>query len=183
MTDLICLHSLYSEYPVCDRSRRMQRRCLKMAVSWSMSHSHGKWTTPMRNGENVFLQLCRVLKMLILRRSKMTTSTRSETTLFLVQAFFHVKKVPAKNKSKEPRLARELPDIMYCTFNSDGMHFLSDSLGKRHEILLSFGYADIYRWGGSHTRFSLIIWDAEVQGHFRVVFVHQPSTRHGCSDS
>jgi len=28
---------------------------------------------------------------------------------------------------------------------------------------MSFGYADIYRWGGSSTQFSVIIWNAESQ--------------------
>jgi myosin heavy subunit len=83
-------------------------------------------------------------------------------------SFFHVKRVPSSDTSQEPRLVKDLPDVMYCAFNSDGMHFLADSLGKKHEIILKFGFADIYRWGGSHTRFSLIIWDAEVQGTFEL---------------
>ena len=37
-----------------------------------------------------------------------------------------------------------------------------------YEIIQEFGYADIYRWGGSHTRFSLIIWDAEIQDTFEL---------------
>ena len=83
-------------------------------------------------------------------------------------SFFHVKRVPSSDASKEPRLVKGLPDVMYCAFNSDGMHFLADSLGKKYEIIQEFGYADIYRWGGSHTRFSLIIWDAEIQDTFEL---------------
>jgi len=72
--------------------------------------------------------------------------------------FFHVKRVPYEAGAPEPRLVKGLPDVMYCAFNSDGMHFLSDALGKSYNIIREFGFADIYRWGGSHTRFSLIIW-------------------------
>ncbi len=29
------------------------------------------------------------------------------------------------------------------------------------ETLASFGYADIYRWGGSSTQFNIVIWNPE----------------------
>ena len=82
--------------------------------------------------------------------------------------FFHIKRVPYESGAPEPRLVKGLPDVMYCAFNSDGMHFLSDQLGKSYNILRQFGFADIYRWGGSHTRFSLIIWDGELQDTFEL---------------
>ena len=66
--------------------------------------------------------------------------------------FFHVKRVPYEAGSPEPRLVKDMPDVMYCAFNSEGMHFLSDTLGKTYNVLQEFGFADIYRWGGSHTR-------------------------------
>ena len=31
------------------------------------------------------------------------------------------------------------------------------------EVTRSFGYADIYRWGGSSSQFSIIIWNAETE--------------------
>jgi hypothetical protein len=31
------------------------------------------------------------------------------------------------------------------------------------ETLASFGYADIYRWGGSSTQFNIIIWNPETE--------------------
>ena len=36
-------------------------------------------------------------------------------------------------------------------------------VGLEQEIVQSFGYADIYRWGGSSSQFSIIIWNAETQ--------------------
>ena len=34
---------------------------------------------------------------------------------------------------------------------------------QERETLSSFGYADIYRWGGSSTQFSIIVWNPETQ--------------------
>lgn len=39
----------------------------------------------------------------------------------------------------------------------------SPSLLQERETLSSFGYADIYRWGGSSTQFNIIIWNPESQ--------------------
>lgn len=36
------------------------------------------------------------------------------------------------------------------------------------EILKSYGYSDIYRWGGSSTTFSLIIWNPDTQDTFQL---------------
>ena len=69
--------------------------------------------------------------------------------------FFHVKKVEPDDGVK-CELVKELPELMIAAFNSDGMHFLRQD----HELIHAFGYADIYRSGGSSSRFSLIIWDA-----------------------
>jgi hypothetical protein len=51
------------------------------------------------------------------------------------------------------------PDRLIIAFNSEGLHFLNEE----REFLSSYGYADIYRWGGSSTQFSIIIWNAETQ--------------------
>ena len=36
-------------------------------------------------------------------------------------------------------------------------------------VLHSYGYADIYRWGGSSVQFSLIIWNADTQDTFEMI--------------
>ena len=77
--------------------------------------------------------------------------------------FFHVKKVEPDDGVKCD-LVKELPELMVAAFNSEGMHFLTEE----KETIHSFGYADIYRWGGSSTRFSLIIWDADTQETFEM---------------
>ena len=51
-------------------------------------------------------------------------------------------------------------------FNSDGLHFVAV---EGREILRSFGYADIYRWGGSSRQFSLVIWDQDTEDTFEMV--------------
>jgi len=56
----------------------------------------------------------------------------------------------------------EFPDDLVVAFNSSGLHFLDGTTPDR-PTLLSVGYADIYRWGGSSTQFSIIIWNADTQ--------------------
>jgi myosin-7 len=73
--------------------------------------------------------------------------------------FFHVKKV------NNPLAVKDLPDKVVAAFNSDGLHFLDEN----RKILLSYGYADIYRWGGSSVQFSLIIWNADTQDTFELI--------------
>jgi len=81
------------------------------------------------------------------------------------------------------------PDTVTIALNSEGLHFLNevrcclpppptrlvalafpspqrltDFLHPQdRETLSSFGYADIYRWGGSSTQFSIIIWNPDTQ--------------------
>ena len=57
-----------------------------------------------------------------------------------------------------------LPDDVICAFNSDGLTFLDTD----HKPLMSYGYADIYRWGGSSSQFSLIIWAADLEDTFEM---------------
>ena len=45
------------------------------------------------------------------------------------------------------------------------LHFLDE----RRQILMSYGFADIYRWGGSSVQFSLIIWNADTQDTFEMI--------------
>jgi len=68
-------------------------------------------------------------------------------------AFFHVR------KNKFPDHMADYPDEVVIALNSEGLHFLN---GEK-ETLATFGYADIYRWGGSSTMFSIIIWNPETQ--------------------
>ena len=67
--------------------------------------------------------------------------------------FFHVR------KHRFPDQMESYPDECIIALNSEGLHFLNED----RETLSSFGYADIYRWGGSSTSFSIIIWNAETQ--------------------
>ena len=67
--------------------------------------------------------------------------------------FFHVR------KHRFPEQMESYPDECIIALNSEGLHFLNEE----RETLASFGYADIYRWGGSSTQFSIIIWNAESQ--------------------
>ena len=46
--------------------------------------------------------------------------------------------------------------------------FLLDS--ETREELYEWGYADIYKWGGSSTQFSMVIWNPETQETFDLAF-------------
>lgn len=87
-----------------------------------------------------------------------------------------------------PHIAEGLDEELVIAFNSEGLHFLTlnrvrggevapavrgvaarGAGGSRRfgftpqEIVKSYGYADIYRWGGSSSQFSIIIWNADTQ--------------------
>lgn len=51
------------------------------------------------------------------------------------------------------------PEHCIIALNSEGLHFLNEA----NETLSTYGYADIYRWGGSSTQFSIIIWNPDTQ--------------------
>ena len=67
--------------------------------------------------------------------------------------FFHVR------RHKFPEQFDDFPEHVLIALNSEGLHFLNEA----KETLKSFGYADIYRWGGSSTQFNLIIWNPDAQ--------------------
>ena len=61
--------------------------------------------------------------------------------------FFHVR------RHKFPAQFADYPPHVLIALNSEGLHFLNEA----RETLSSFGYADIYRWGGSSTQFNIIV--------------------------
>ncbi|RYY36711.1 hypothetical protein EON62_01580, partial [archaeon] len=63
--------------------------------------------------------------------------------------FFHVR------QHSFPEQLADFPQQCIVALNSEGLHFLNEE----RETLISFGYPDIYRWGGSSTQFSIIIWN------------------------
>eukprot|EP01029_Cantina_marsupialis_P007646 TRINITY_DN185_c0_g4_i1.p1 TRINITY_DN185_c0_g4~~TRINITY_DN185_c0_g4_i1.p1 ORF type:complete len:2063 (-),score=796.14 TRINITY_DN185_c0_g4_i1:239-6427(-) len=71
--------------------------------------------------------------------------------------FFHAK------KANNPDDLHTLPDRLILAFNCDGLHFLDP---ETMEILATYGYVDIYRWGANTLQFSLIIYSEEVDDTF-----------------
>lgn len=67
--------------------------------------------------------------------------------------FFHVR------RHKFPEQMESFPEHCIIALNSEGLHFLNEA----NETLSTYGYADIYRWGGSSTQFSIIIWNPDTQ--------------------
>jgi len=67
----------------------------------------------------------------------------------------------------QPALVASLPRELLIGYNADGMHIFDLDRSR----LKYFAYADIYRWGGSSTQFSLIIWDPAVKESFELVLI------------
>jgi myosin heavy subunit len=74
--------------------------------------------------------------------------------------WFYVLKV-----NNSPEVVKQLPKKLILGFNADGMHCYSDDM----EFLVTFAYADIYRWGGSSSQFCLIIFDADSDSSFELI--------------
>ena len=65
--------------------------------------------------------------------------------------FFDVRK-----KAFPPSLDAAFQEHMTIAINARGLHFLST---KTRETLQSFGYASVYRWGGSSTQFTIFLFN------------------------
>jgi myosin heavy subunit len=73
--------------------------------------------------------------------------------------FFDVHKL-----NNDSAIAQALPTDLKIAFNANGMWVFDMSLNVLH----SYGYADIYRWGGSSSQFSLIIWNQATESTFEL---------------
>jgi len=81
--------------------------------------------------------------------------------------WFYVYKVDTPPSVAVPPAVKSLPREIMLGFNAEGMHVYSLS----RQLLVSFTYADIYRWGGSSSQFSLIMADASLADSFEFVII------------
>ena len=81
--------------------------------------------------------------------------------------WFYVYKVDTPPSVAVPPAVKALPRECKIGFNAEGMHVYTLS----HQLLVSFPYADIYRWGGSSSQFSLIMADANMPDSFEFVII------------
>lgn len=81
--------------------------------------------------------------------------------------WFYVYKVDTPPSVLVPRSIRQLPREIMLGFNAEGMHVYN----LRRTLLVSFPYADIYRWGGSSSQFSLIMADQSMTDSFEFVII------------
>jgi myosin heavy subunit len=79
--------------------------------------------------------------------------------------WFYVHKVVNTPTDKTPRIVKELPWDILLGFNSEGMHMYTFD----RVLIHSFAFGEIYRWGGSSSQFSLIIWDSEIKESFELI--------------
>lgn len=61
-------------------------------------------------------------------------------------------------------ITQKMDTDLKVAFNASGMWIFDMSLAVLH----SYGYADIYRWGGSSSQFSLIIWNQASEATFEL---------------
>jgi len=73
--------------------------------------------------------------------------------------FFNVHKL-----NNDSAIVQSMPNDLKLAFNASGMWIFDFSMN----IIQSYGYADIYRWGGSSSQFSLIIWNQDVESTFEL---------------
>ena len=81
--------------------------------------------------------------------------------------WFYVHKVDSPSSVAVPKAISNLPRDVILAFNADGMHVYSTN----RVCLISFPYADIYRWGGSSSQFSLIMADESLADSFEFVVI------------
>jgi len=85
--------------------------------------------------------------------------------------WFYCHKVDPMEGVPVPEIAQNLPRDVMLAFNAEGMHiFCFDDDGTR-QCKASFPFADIYRWGGSSSQFSLIMADESAGDSFEFVII------------
>jgi hypothetical protein len=81
--------------------------------------------------------------------------------------FFYTRKA-----NNAPDVVNLLPAELLLVFNDGGMHLFDWDKNP----IRSFGFSDIYRWGGSSSQFSLIIWDENERDTFELL-LHTPQAQ------
>jgi len=81
--------------------------------------------------------------------------------------WFYVHKVDSPPGNIMPQSVRNFPRDLILAFNADGLHIFN--MQRNH--LASFPYADVYRWGGSSSQFSLIMADETIGDSFEFIII------------
>ena len=81
--------------------------------------------------------------------------------------WFFAHKLEPQSYAGIPPAIQQLPYDLLLAFNSEGMHIHNFS----RQLLLSFPYSDICRWGGSSSQFSLIMADDQTSESYEFVLI------------
>jgi len=81
--------------------------------------------------------------------------------------WFYVHPIPSNSNLPVPPKIRRLPRDLILAFNVEGLHIFD----MKKKKLAEYGFADIYRWGGSSSQFSLILADDSVPDSFEFCVV------------
>lgn len=68
-----------------------------------------------------------------------------------------------------PAGMKSLPKLLKVAFDSDGCRFISGEAGASKTYLGQYGYVDICRWGGTSNKFSLQLWNADLDRTFSLM--------------
>jgi len=74
--------------------------------------------------------------------------------------FFYVYK-----HTVNPPVAIKLPRELILAFNANGMHIFDQNQTE----IQSYSFADIYKWGGSSSQFSLVLWNSTMKVTFDLI--------------
>lgn len=81
--------------------------------------------------------------------------------------WFYAHKLDPSSTAGIPKNIQQLPYDLILAFNSDGMHIYDFA----RQLLISFPYSDICRWGGSSSQFSLIMADDQTNESYEFVLI------------
>ena len=72
-------------------------------------------------------------------------------------------------ENNAPAGMKSLPKLLKVAFDSDGCRFISGEAGASKTYLGQYGYVDICRWGGTSNKFSLQLWNADLDRTFSLM--------------
>jgi len=118
-------------------------------VPWKTKKSEQKWA------EAILSKRSQVLAVDPIELQCRFVNAIKGNDLFLAHVFF-------TTKLYAPIM---LPPRVVAVFHCDGLYLLD----QQYNRIKSYNYADLYRWGGSTSQFTLTIWNQETQSTFELL--------------
>ena len=94
-----------------------------------------------------------------------------QSSLFYGTHWFYVYKIDSPPAAKISPTIKYLPREIMLGFNSLGLFITT----WERQVLASFSYADIYRWGGSASKFTIVLNDVALDESFEFAVITSQS--------